>query len=187
MLNLIRDDLVVIQDFSPYCRDLLHMVQNPRPGEVEEKPGRCHNFFSRPVVNEDNPDSVEDQIILTYCQSIAEAFKEIFDFDAATTANLTGVVYPEGCDMGLHDDMYHNADDPEKREKIHVFSSVHYLNAGYCGGELVFPDLDVTISPKENLMVLFGCHYRHKGNTVKGGIKVSSTKFWRDKNADSAI
>lgn len=186
MLKFIRDDFVIINDFSTHCRDLLHMAQNPRRGEITKMPERCHTFFTRHVSG-NSSDIVEDNIILTYCQSIVDALKEVFDFDAVVNNNLPAVVYPEGCGMGLHDDLYHNSDDPERRENVHVFSSVHYLNDDYYGGELVFPDLDVTITPKENMMLLFACRYRHVANPVRNGIKVSSTKFWRDKNADSAV
>lgn len=187
MLEFISDDFAVIYNFSPHCSDFLNMVRHPRHGEIMEMSDRCYNFFTRHVVDGGDADSVEDQIILSYCQSIADALKEAFDFDAVVNNALPAVIYPEECGMGLHDDLYHNSDDPEKRENVHVFSSVHYLNDDYDGGELVFPDIDVTITPKENMMLLFACHYKHRGNPATGGIKVSSTKFWRDKNADSSV
>ncbi len=187
MLEFLSDDFALIYNFSPDCESLLHMVQNPRDGEIMEMPDRCYNFFTRHLINGGSADSVEDQIILTYSQSIADALKEAFDFDAVVNSSLPAVIYPEGCDMGLHDDLYHNSDDPEKRENVHVFSSVHYLNSGFDGGELVFPDMDIVITPEQNLLLLFACHYKHMGNPATNGIKMSSTKFWRDKNAESAV
>ena len=73
MLKFIRDDFVIINDFSTHCRDLLHMAQNPRRGEITKMPERCHTFFTRHVSG-NSSDIVEDNIILTYCQSIVDAF-----------------------------------------------------------------------------------------------------------------
>ena len=187
MAEYVLEDFVIIRNFTEHCAALLEMVHNPREGEIVEMSDRCYNFFTRHVIDGGSQDSEEDQIILAYSQGIADALKKVFDFDAVVNNALPAVVYPEGCGMGLHDDLYHNSDDPDKRENVHVFSSVHYLNDDYDGGELVFPDIDTTITPEENMMLLFACHYKHRGNPATNGIKVSSTKFWRDKNADSAV
>jgi|TARA_R110000868_G_scaffold102674_4_gene282802 hypothetical protein len=187
MLEFISDDFAIIYDFSPDCESLLKMVRNASEDELIQMPGRCYTFFTRHVINGGAPNSIEDQIIVEYSHKIAEALKSAFNFDTVVSIDLPAVVYPEGCGMGLHDDLYHNSDDPEKRENVHVFSSVHYLNDDYDGGELVFPSLDLVITPKANMMLLFACHYKHEGNPATNGIKVSSTKFWRDKNVDESI
>ena len=45
MLEFLSDDFALIYNFSPDCESLLHMVQNPRDGEIMEMPDRCYNFF----------------------------------------------------------------------------------------------------------------------------------------------
>jgi len=181
--ELVFDDFAIIRDFTAHCDSLLQMVQNPLDGEIVEMSDRCYNFFTKHVVDGGNPTSPEDVVILEYTKEIRDSLLEVFSFDGVMNNNLPAVVYPEGCGMGLHDDMYHNSDDPDKREKVHVYSSVHYLNDDYEGGELVFPDVDLTITPEKNMLLLFGCHHKHRGNPATGGIKISSTKFWRDANA----
>lgn len=175
--------VVVLKEFSSHCSDLLKMVLNPKPGEVQEMPDRCYHFFTRHVNHADEQSSWDNNIITEYSEQIADALKFAFGFDGALNYNLPAVVYPEGCGMGLHDDMYHNSDNPATREKVHVYSSVHYLNDDYDGGELVFPDIGLTIKPEANMLLLFPCEHRHEGLPSTNGIKVSSTKFWRDKHA----
>ena len=183
MVEYVLEDFVIIRDFTEHCDALLEMVQNPREGEIVEMPDRCYNFFTKHVVDGGNPESIDDMTILRYSEEIKTALLNVFNFNGVMNNNLPAVVYPEGCGMGLHDDMYHNSDDPDQREKVHVYSSVHYLNDDYQGGELVFPDLDLTINPEKNMLLLFGCHHKHRGNPSTGGIKISSTKFWRDEDA----
>lgn len=82
--------------------------------------------------------------------------------------------YSVGKSMGPHVDDYNNGDDPN-------ISVVLYLNDDYTGGEINFPEQNVTIKPEAGSIVIFPSvePYYHQSLPVISGIKYMSPGFWR--------
>lgn len=59
-------------------------------------------------------------------------------------------------------------------------SSVLYLNSGFTGGSLEFPNLGITISPKKGMLALFPSSekYSHNVTAVNSGVRFFMTQFW---------
>lgn len=81
-------------------------------------------------------------------------------------------VYGVGCGLGLHSDVGGGGGGL-------LLSSVHYLCDGFVGGEVVFPDLGVSVVPERNLLLVFESGLRHFSSVVVSGVKVCSPRFWR--------
>jgi predicted 2-oxoglutarate/Fe(II)-dependent dioxygenase YbiX len=79
--------------------------------------------------------------------------------------------YFEGKLMGPHVDA-HN-DDPTK-----TISCVLYLNDNYEGGELNFPNHNITIKPEAGSLVIFPSKYLHESKIIKSGVKYMAPGFW---------
>lgn len=61
--------------------------------------------------------------------------------------------------------------------KVIVFGIAIYLNDEFSGGELSYPDLDLTIVPKPRSLVIHDAKLNHKVKTVKSGKRYSMTAF----------
>ena len=82
--------------------------------------------------------------------------------------------YSTGKSMGPHVDDYNNGDDPN-------ISVVLYLTDNYEGGEINFPNQNITIKPEAGSIVIFPSvePYYHQSLPVVSGIKYMSPGFWR--------
>jgi predicted 2-oxoglutarate/Fe(II)-dependent dioxygenase YbiX len=66
-----------------------------------------------------------------------------------------------------------NPDDPMKI----VFGIAIYLNDNFHGGELIYPDLGLSITPKAGSMVIHSSHLKHQVFPVVTGVRYSITSF----------
>ena len=66
-----------------------------------------------------------------------------------------------------------NPDDPRKI----VFGIAIYLNNNFYGGELIYPDLGLSITPKAGSMVIHSAHLKHQVFPVVQGERYSITCF----------
>jgi hypothetical protein len=59
-------------------------------------------------------------------------------------------------------------------------SSVLYLNSGFTGGVLHFPNLGVSVSPRRGMLALFPSSekYTHYVTPVDSGVRFFMTQFW---------
>jgi hypothetical protein len=74
--------------------------------------------------------------------------------------------------------MYEHIDggDPTNPKPI-VFGIAIYLNDDFTGGELVYPDLNLSITPKARSMVIHDAKLKHAVNYVTSGNRYSITTF----------
>ena len=77
--------------------------------------------------------------------------------------------------MGPHVD----SSDPTNI-KHPIISGVIYLNDDYLGGDIVFPNQNVTIKPKAGSLLLFPSSepYVHHPHKIDGGVKYIVPLFW---------
>ena len=64
-------------------------------------------------------------------------------------------------------------DDPRKI----VFGIAIYLNDDFTGGELIYPDLGLSVTPKAGSMVIHDAHLKHQVFPVVEGERYSITTF----------
>lgn len=85
--------------------------------------------------------------------------------------------YDAGIGMGPHVDAY----DPNGTGSNLKYTLVTYLNDDYEGGEIYFPNQDITIKPKAGSLVMFpsGEPYMHEAKPVKSGKKYLYTVHWK--------
>lgn len=62
-----------------------------------------------------------------------------------------------------------------------LFGVVIYLNDNFIGGELVYPDLGVSIKPKQGMLVFHKGSDKHKVTKVLSGNRYTLTSFIRGK------
>jgi predicted 2-oxoglutarate/Fe(II)-dependent dioxygenase YbiX len=74
--------------------------------------------------------------------------------------------------MNIHSD----GGNPKNPQRI-VFGIAIYLNDDFEGGELYYPDLDISIKPKVGSMVVHESHFLHEVLTVRSGNRYSITTF----------
>jgi len=82
-------------------------------------------------------------------------------------------IYEKGDYQMDHND-FHNNKEPMK------YSCVYYVNEDYEGGNLSFPDLDITFKPKKNSLVLFLSKLNHRSEIIISGQKIISAFFYRN-------
>jgi hypothetical protein len=96
---------------------------------------------------------------------------------------LTNEIWPDylGLVKWEEGDMQHPHADAEPNVFYwRDFGCVYYLNDDYEGGEIYFPNQNITIKPKPNTLVFFpGNHnYLHGVKPMISGIRYTLTSFW---------
>jgi Rps23 Pro-64 3,4-dihydroxylase Tpa1-like proline 4-hydroxylase len=66
--------------------------------------------------------------------------------------------------------------DPNDPRKI-MFGIAIYLNDNFSGGELIYPDIGLSITPKAGSLVIHSAHLKHQVFPVVTGIRYSVTCF----------
>lgn len=91
------------------------------------------------------------------------------------------VSYSEGERYGEHNDSEELIDGVWKKVTDRDFTIIFYLNDNYTGGELVFPNQGVTISPKAGSVVIFPSDHRypHEVVPVKEGVRYALVSWVR--------
>lgn len=70
-------------------------------------------------------------------------------------------------------------------EEMYNYSSVYYINDDYEGGEVVFPEINLTIKPKENSLIFLPSYLVHRVDNLTSGEKLTCPTFFREiKNAN---
>jgi len=90
--------------------------------------------------------------------------------------------YNTGADMGPHFDAYPGEDNET------ILSAVLYINDDYEGGELAFPEHNITIKPEAGSLIFFPStpDYIHQSKVVTSGKKYCIPLFFY-KNAPASI
>ena len=102
--------------------------------------------------------------------------------------NLTDKIYPslfQFCrsfkmkSATPHSDSTGNLGEDNGTSHRH-FSSILYLNKSFSGGNLFFPNQDLTVSPEPGLLVIFPSthEYMHGVTEIFDGIRLTMLNFW---------
>lgn len=96
-------------------------------------------------------------------------------------AHLTKWGMLEGHSMAIHSD----SETPSRQPAIvggfwrYNITSLSYLTDEYLGGEIDFPEFDITIKPKAGDMLLFPSRYKHRILELKGGKRYTMPMFFQ--------
>jgi Rps23 Pro-64 3,4-dihydroxylase Tpa1-like proline 4-hydroxylase len=132
---------------------------------------RFKNFVDEDIdINIKTINSILKQAIV----GSSEDYSKYYSVNIGTLMPLSISKYSTGKSMGPHVDDYNNGDDPN-------ISVVLYLNDNYEGGEINFPNQNITIKPEAGSIVIFPSvdPYYHQSLPVISGVKYMSPGFWR--------
>lgn len=132
--------------------------------------------------------------MMAYARSLYPNLEIIKDKDIGI------VVHPTGTHMDPHTDIL-DIDMTEEKYRTDTYDSqtdefpylwsghlsvLAYLNDDYDGGELYFPDQDVTVKPKRGSIVTFpgNAHYIHGVKEITGGVRHTISQWCRFKDFD---
>jgi hypothetical protein len=96
------------------------------------------------------------QIFKNVANILSNKIKEIYNVDVSISSEPFLIRWDMGSEMGEHIDDF---------SVFHYhFAAILYLNDNYSGGEICFPDYNLTIKPKGNSLVLFpgNKYYSHE-------------------------
>jgi hypothetical protein len=79
--------------------------------------------------------------------------------------NFITVSKLESGDMGIHKD--------DKQENKNNFICMFYINDDYQGGEITFPDQDITYKPKSGDILIYQSKFRHAVLEMQPGLRYS--------------
>lgn len=127
-------------------------------------------------INKEDPEEFQkiNNILKNAIVVASNDYAKEYNINIGTLMPLSISKYSTGKSMGPHVDDYNNGDDPN-------ISVVLYLNDNYDGGEINFPNQNVTIKPEAGSIVIFPSvePYYHESLPVISGIKYMSPGFWR--------
>lgn len=87
------------------------------------------------------------------------------------------VVRWDGQEMPPHQDDRHPDGSPHNTP-WREWASIIYLNDDYAGGEIYFPDIDVTYKPVGGALLFFEGSLRHGVRAVHGGVRYTSPSWY---------
>lgn len=154
---LIIDDYLTIQE----CDELVKIFDTTPFRTTDTKINTWTNRVKWPQYPEHLKKKISDDRL-----KLAEKhFDMSFKID-----NLNITLWSEGHEMRLHSDYGANFEFPQRD-----YASIIYLNDEYTGGNLVIPDLEITLSPKKGQLVTFrGSKYKHGVTRIETGRRLTS-------------
>ena len=88
----------------------------------------------------------------------------------------------EGSYQGPHGDKENEDGSPQRYESLldYDISTILYLNDNYEGGELYFPQHDISIKPTKGMVIMFpgDRYYIHGVSKIENGTRFTIPRFW---------
>ena len=132
------------------------------------------------IVDETIPElnSLHKKLMSAVKQKIESFFNKNYESQwEIAKANYSGilVLYQTGSGCGDHTDTVF-----ENPEEAYSYSSVYYINDDYEGGEIVFPEINLSFKPKENSLIFLPSYMVHRVDTLTAGEKLTCPTFFRE-------
>lgn len=132
------------------------------------------------------------QKMMAYARSLYPSLEIIQDKGLGLVVHPTGTFidpHTDILDIDMTKDNYENDTYESQVDQFPFLWSGHlsvlaYLNDDYEGGELYFPDHDVTIKPKRGSIITFpgNAHYIHGVKPITNGIRYTMSQWCRFKD-----
>lgn len=177
-------DIYIIDDFFDDVDQIYSTAIAGKPFYKKEE-GDCIDRYTFHLDRIDENHVEEETVQSRYLLEIQKAAEDAYGVKLVENRHIPFMVYQKGCHMGYHDDMYHGAFSDVEKVKMYTYSSVHFLNDEYEGGQLDFQDIDVTVPKRKNRLILFRSEYMHGSLEVTSGMKISTTHFWKLQKSNS--
>jgi hypothetical protein len=134
--------------------------------------GKPNSFINR------LPDR-EGKIIQDTQHRLKSEIEKAYDCEVGFEIQGTVVKYDIGWVLPLHADVYDNLPTHAGYPTRDV-SSIIYLSSDFTGGDLWFPDFDITIHPQAGAIAFFpsSLDYMHEVTELQSGNRLTCTSFW---------
>ena len=164
------DQFLKLQNYARTTNDWVEFPDNP--------------LWSNRTVDFNNIKDPEIKDIMAGINdSVIDYISTTYNVTAALKADVLSVVrkYPSKTEPYHSDSTGNNGEDNGTSHR--VFSSLLYLNDDFDGGELLFHNQKVTVTPEPNLAVFFPStfEYVHSVQELRSGMRYNVTMFWKYK------
>lgn len=172
--NFIHDDLC--DQIYEYCMND-YVWTKTRPNNHSVWDGRVLSpdvFANEPFFNE-----IQDLSYDVY-KIVENTFSVKINIDD-TTSGISLVKWSVGDIQYPHGDKENEKGIPHQLEiQHHDISSILYFNDNYSGGDIYFPQHNITLSPKKGMLVFFpgDRYYLHGVTEVTEGYRFTMPRFW---------
>jgi len=168
-----KDFILQIDDaFSENsCQQIKNLFDGNRGKERIEKGGAPN--FTQLNISQHLPDLVEP--ITNSVVSHLEQYEEKFEkFSAFFPEDICLEEFRIKCyDSEKRDRFDLHVDVTDQDSSVRMLAFLYYLNDDFTGGETIFPDHDLIVTPKTGSVIIFPptWQYPHKGTPVRTGKK----------------
>lgn len=123
----------------------------------------------------------ENAALSEVLQHYGQKYDIPFKKEARNHSHLTKWGMLTGSSMSVHSDSETPSGKPAIAGGFYQYNitSLSYLTDGYVGGELNFPEFDLTLKPRSGDMLLFPSRYRHRILELKGGARYTMPMFFQ--------
>jgi hypothetical protein len=135
--------------------------------------------YTQPSLLIENNQELHD-LIFPHIQRIHKQIEFIWGRQVGFEQGFNVCGYQQGEELRAHyDGLKVDLATPSGYESRDI-SSVLYLNSGFTGGTLHFPNLGISLSPKRGMLALFPSSeiYTHYVKAVESGVRFFVTQFW---------
>jgi hypothetical protein len=142
----------------------------PRPEEVDHRQPRLESLGSIY-----DPQQGYVEALRTHLWKLSREYSAYTSQQVASGEDMLLMSFGVGAYSKPHID--------NRWDRYRTCSSITFLNVGdYSGGDLVFPELDLRVTPTAPATVYFpaGIPFKHRTTRVTSGVRVSLRCFWSD-------
>ena len=175
-------DIKIFENFlsQEECDTLLSFsIENPNLYETESR--ETNEFWDKrtiPCFGNHIPINIQ-ALSWKYLKKVEKEIEKVADYSYVYCDNLNFVKWWDGYEQHPHAD----GEEPDGTPHPYPwrkFGCVYYLNNDYKGGEIYFPNFDLSIKPKPNTMIFFpgDVKHLHGVKNVSKGTRHTIASFW---------
>jgi predicted 2-oxoglutarate/Fe(II)-dependent dioxygenase YbiX len=171
-MKILSEGIAIFEDFFLRSEELIALSEegNWRNGTAGEQVN--HKVRITDVHDMDSKTELHGEVLQVIIDGINQYSKHYKGCNISQGENLRVARYPDGGFYSLHSDSARGG---------RTLSAVLFLNDDFEGGQLRFENQDVTIEPKEGMLVLFPSNfiYIHECLPVKDGNKYCVVSWFK--------
>ena len=158
-LNFLSDDIAII-NLNVDCKKIISSIENINKNEIKFEKVSYRKHLTMLIPSENNNQDSEDiklikNIVENKISPLIYQFANLINIKSIEKRkNITVSKLQPGDDCELHVD-----------EEQAIYCDL-YLNNNFDGGELVFPNLNITIKPHPGLLIIYKPYHSHLVNMV---------------------
>lgn len=177
--------IVEIKGFfdETYCRHVIEFLNGNGDGEERWNPICFPSVLGVNVGDPISTEYVSADDMEKIRQKMHGAVEEVIG-KPLKNVTMSGHKFPTGSYANPHSDSS-ELDGTPNAWQMNKYACILYLNADYTGGQIYFPQHDVSISPEAGSLLVFeGSHeFLHGVKEITSGDRYTILAFWDDKDA----